>query len=618
MTTLTRSSWFIMCAAALMLVNCVEPEVTGPSTGSGGPTGPGDGGGQENLTRSTKLMPDTDYTRNLEIYDNVKILDVNKAYGMEKTDTEIIFPDVSQEGDWIAGDVVVSDVGDGVFRVIERVETRGTQFVLVTRPAKLEDAIANGEIYMAKLAEDNIEPPENFKTSALNTTESGLLVHSQALGFDKDVGWKGTLYEYNEDFKGRLNETITDEHFEVLIANVSAEIGAEVYANVKAQLFPPRVGIDSARVASNGKVVGDFRIRLQSDDAFSYNDNITLVGPSSSAPLQTFEPISHTLLPGLFPLKFTFDVNSQLAVSASADGEVEADMGYKIVAGATAGVEKKDGEWRFIQRNDLVPLQYGPVFRGEKNARAEASITTTLSLTIGEKANGFARLKPADAEARFSQVINADTGECPTELYLHARGTFEGQLESIDIPLLGTQEIMDDAITRTLYDRTLIDYAEQLDLPGICDPGYMPPTHAGDKLPGEKCGGNEECAYADCFKNTCVNPGSNFRVAAAWYEATDGDLAVRAPNGKLVGYAGNGAGGRYNFSTCYRECSTPGPYVENIFFDETAEDGTYQVFLKNYDGVAASNVDIEVKMGDETISFQGQLPGEAGAQTRRP
>lgn len=603
-----------LASAALLLVNCVDPEISS----SGGVTKPGAdgaGGGSEHVTRSTRLLPDSDYTRDLEIYDNVKVLDATHLTGAVKTDQSLALDaNAASQLDLQVGDVLVSDQQDGIFRVVTQLQPQGSgQLMLTTRPAKLEDAIANGEIYMAKFAEEGITPPEHF-AAGVDTSSQGLLVRSQGLGFDKDVGWNGTLYSYNESFADRLNAKINDDHFQVLLADVSAEIGAEVYANVKTELaFPPKIEIDGARVASNGKVVGNIRLRFESDDTFSYNDTIQLIGPSSSEPLTTMEPVRHTLLPGIFPLQFTFSVDSELTINASADGEFQADVGYQVVAGASAGVEKKDGEWRFIKRTDLVPQPWGPVYRGEKNARADAYMTTTLSLTIGEKANGYAHLKPADVTAEFSQEINADTGACPQRLYLHATGSFEGQLASIDIPLIGEQSIMDDAISRTIYDRTLIDHNVQLELPGICDPGYMPPTHAGDKLPGEKCGGNEECAYADCYKNTCVNPGQTFRVAAAWYESTDGDLFVETPSGKEISYSSpTNDGGRHNFSTCYRECSESGPHVENVYFDEQALDGTYKVWVKNADGRAGSSLDIEVRMGDDTLTFSGELPASSG------
>lgn len=614
MKTLKHTPWLLLAGAALFLTNCVEPEYTGGTPGES--TDPSTDG-QGEITRSTHLVPDTDYTRNLELYDNVRVLDATHTVGLTKTNTQLTLSAAANaQMDYKVGDVLVSDQGDGIFRVVEQVTPQGAQIVLQTRPAKLEDAIANGEIYMAKLAEDGLEAPASFQQPVQQTNSQGLITNSQGLGFDKELGWNGTLYSYNENFADRINQKITDPHFKVLLANVTAEIGAEVYASVKTELFPPSIDIDGARVASNGKVVGNIRVRMESDDTFSYNDTITLIGPSASSPLTVAEPISHTLLPGIFPLRFTFDVNSEMTVNASADGEIQADVGYQLIAGASAGVEKKDGEWRFVKRTDLVPQQWGPVFRGEKNARVDASITTTLSLTIGEKANGYATLKPADVTAEFSQEINADTGACPTRLYLHATGSFAGQLESIDIPLIGQQNIMDDAITRTLYDRELINYNEQLDLPGICDPGYMPPTHAGDKLAGDKCGGSEECvSTADCFKNTCVTKG-DFRVSSAWYEGTDGDIYVETPAGTQLSYAKPHAeGGHHDFSTCYRECSDSAPHVESFYFDEDAADGTYKVWVRNFDGVSGSNLDIEVKMGEDTLTFSGELPAKAGGDS---
>lgn len=606
----TSSSLLLLSGSLLLLTHCADPEIGtgGPASPSQDPA-PGDG---PVVTRTATLLPDTDYTRDLKLYDDVRAIDHATAATFIKSDDRIVF-NARNDANYATGDVLVSDYDDGLFRVITGVSTSATSTTLFTRPAKLEDAIAEGEIYMAKLAQDGIAPPESFSEApSFDTSSNGLLVARQGLSFSKDLGWKGSLYSYDRDFAPELTSAINDEHVEFTAAHLTAEIGAEVYTRLTARLAWPPVELEEGRISSNGKVVGDLRVKLQSDDAFSYDKSITLIGPQSAGALVVAEPVSHTLLPNLFPLKFTFEVASQLDVSASVEGHIEAELGYKVVAGAAAGVEKKDGEWRFVQTNNLVPERFGPVFRGEKNARADAKLTTSLTLTIGERANGFATLSPALADAHFSQQINADTGACPTAFNVRVKGTFRGQLASIDIPLLGEQTIMSDAIDKTLYDRTLIDYQEQLELPGVCDPNYMPPTHQGDLLPGEKCMSTDSCVTGvECFKETCVTRGE-FRVSAAWYEATDGDIIVETPSGSQVKYGGKSAGGHFDFlGSCSRECSQPGPYVESIYFDQSAEDGTYKVWVRNYDGKSGSKLDIEIKQGEEGLRFEGELPATA-------
>ena len=605
-----RLSWLALTSAALLLTQCVDPEGEGPDGTTPPPT-------EQTTTVETRLLPDTEYSRDLVIFDHVEVLDAEQAVGMTKTATELTLPDLTQIDRWQVGDVIVSDVGDGVFRYVLAVAERDGKIVLTTRPAELTEAIASGEIYFAKLAEDGMQPQPGFEEGSFTpSSPEGLITNSQSLEYSK--GWNGTLFSYNKDFSGPINKLIGDDHVQFTAASFSAQIGAEVYARIATKgWLPPRPTIDGTRLATNGKAVAELRVKLQSDDAFSTKNSISIVGPGSTSPLLRVEPISYTLIPRLFPIRFTFDVTSVLDYSASVDGQIQADLGYKIVAGATAGVERKDGRWSLIRRQAIVPQRYGPVFSGEKKAEFNAELTTTVSLTIGEKVNGFARFKPANVKGHFSQEINADTKSCPTKLSLDAEGTFESQLQSVKFPWpIGTKTFQDQPSKYTLYKKSLFDYNEQLNIPLICDGDYMPPTNDGEQLAGEKCASTDECvSVTECFQDTCVTRG-DFRVSAAWFEATDGDIYVETPSGVVVSYSNtNKAGGRHDFSSCYRGCEHDGPYVESVYFNDQAADGAYKVWVTNYSGENGSSVEFEVKQGDQSLTFQGMLPAEAAGQT---
>ncbi len=599
-------------AAAATFFGCGESSI---ATGNNGGDAAVEQDGQQdvNETRGTTLLPDTEFTRDLKIYDAVKPLEADVAAQFIKTDTDLIHPDPAMVDAYAAGDVLVSDHGDGIFRVVEGVAMRDGKTVLTTRAAKLEDAIHSGHIYIARLADESIQPPAPFREGASEQP----MTRQQGLGFDKEFGWNGSLYEYNNQFADQLNDRIPGDRLQVTSADVRAEIGAEFYAEVSAGLSWPPVRLPSARMMTNGQADGTLRVKVHADDEFHYNENFVLVGDSSRSPLMAVDNIEHTILPGMFPLKFTFEVSSELDLRADVYGPLEAEVGYMLTANARAGVERKDGEWEWVTEKELVGNPYGPVFRGEKNLEASATLTNRVKLTVGERANGYLEITPAIARADFSQVINADTGACPTNFKLNAKGGVEGQLESIDVPILGKQNIMDSAASHTLNDRDLVNYSTQLELPGICDPDYEPPTHTGTLPAGNKCSSSAECvSTATCYQNTCVHEGK-LRISTAWFEATDLDLFVELPDGETIYWKWRRAqGGYYDFHNCTTECANPAPHVESVYLKEDAPVGTYKVWLRQERGDAASSFEIEVDYDGEKRTFAGDVPQTVDADSQ--
>ena len=619
MRTSHRLTFALTTCAALAMWNCGDPSTVGIS---GGPPSqaqqPEDGPDSEQMEqtdRATRELPDSPYTRDLEIYENVKPLtDRELAESIQKGPDELILP-VGMTETYQVDDVLVSEHNGGIFRVVTGVSERDGQTVLATRPAKLEDAIASGKLYIARLAEDELTAPEAFEQPPTQTQRMGL--RQQALGWDG--GWHGSLWSYEEDFSSGLNDRIPGDNLQVTRASVSAEIGAEFYADIVARFGWPPVKINEARIMSNGAATGDIRIKLQSDETFEYNERLVLVGDGSRNPLMRVDDIEHTVLPNLFPLKFTFSVSSELDLRASSEGEIDMEVGYKLTAGARAGVVNKDDGWVWVGEQDLVPQRHGPVFSGEKGAEARARLLNKVRLTVGERAHGELELQPATATATFTQLIDADSGQCPTTFDLNARGMISGQLASIDLPILGELDIMGSPTTYELYDEDLIDYDGQLDLPGVCDPDYDPPTNEeqGDQLHGEKCQGTGDCVSgAMCYQQMCVREGE-LRVSTAWFEDTDLDLFVELPDGQAISYRKTQyGGGQRDFDDCAGEdCPgeterTPAPHVENVFFKDGAPEGDYNVWLIQENGQAATSFEIEVDYQGQTLQFGDMISAE--------
>jgi hypothetical protein len=140
-----------------------------------------------------------------------------------------------------------------------------------------------------------------------------------------------------------------------------------------------------------------------------------------------------------------------------------------------------------------------------------------------------------------------------------------------------------------------------------------------DDGPPPECTAPADCAEDQtCFEGTCVGTGE-FRVSLSWQVVSDFDLHVRTPSGVHIWYAEPNAGAGYlDVDDCVGgDCrDNGGTHVENIFFNEGADRGTYQVWVMNFDGVGGGDFEIEVA-GAAQATFSGSLPRTTGAETER-
>lgn len=134
---------------------------------------------------------------------------------------------------------------------------------------------------------------------------------------------------------------------------------------------------------------------------------------------------------------------------------------------------------------------------------------------------------------------------------------------------------------------------------------------------GEECRIDDHCVVdAVCFEQTCVGDGL-LRVSLAWDKRTDLDLHVRTPSGHEI-YFGDTwhETGELDVDDCVGTCrSWSGPHVENVFFNEQAESGEYEVWVVNFDGRRKTDYRIEVVGPEVRESYWGTLARRTGRRT---
>jgi len=130
-------------------------------------------------------------------------------------------------------------------------------------------------------------------------------------------------------------------------------------------------------------------------------------------------------------------------------------------------------------------------------------------------------------------------------------------------------------------------------------------------MSGEPCVIDSDCVDGSvCFGEVCVQQGI-FRVSLSWSAFSDFDLHVRTPDGSEISFQNvSAAGGYLDLDDCVlAECSEEGVHVENIFFNDAAQAGTYEVWVQNFDGNEAGAFTLEVA-GAVEITWNGELPAQ--------
>jgi hypothetical protein len=148
------------------------------------------------------------------------------------------------------------------------------------------------------------------------------------------------------------------------------------------------------------------------------------------------------------------------------------------------------------------------------------------------------------------------------------------------------------------------------------DGGTTPAATTGDggqyqAVPSEQCG-----AGLLCFNSYCVGSGA-LRVSLAWSVNSDFDLHVRTPAGDEIFWKHREAGGgKLDVDQCVLGC-WGSAHVENVVFEKLPANGTYTVWVVQYDPRAAGDFTIDVQAGDAKKSFVGTLSAQANAESER-
>ena len=132
-------------------------------------------------------------------------------------------------------------------------------------------------------------------------------------------------------------------------------------------------------------------------------------------------------------------------------------------------------------------------------------------------------------------------------------------------------------------------------------------TGSGTTPIGEACTDTQECVpNSVCFNQFCVGQGA-MRVSLGWNADSDFDLHLNTPDGEHIFFGHKmGVDGTLDVDQCINTCGT-GAHVENIVFSTNAPNGTYEVWVQNFDGRAGGAFNIEVD-GAVTRNFSGSLP----------
>lgn len=163
-------------------------------------------------------------------------------------------------------------------------------------------------------------------------------------------------------------------------------------------------------------------------------------------------------------------------------------------------------------------------------------------------------------------------------------------------------------VTSVYSDQALPSVGDYTQIAQFVYPEACTPECSGLECGDDGCGGTCGTCGSDqeCYSGVCAGAG-DVNVTLEWATDADLDVFVTDPGGETIFYGNtNSASGGELDVDSHADCTNPGTNgVENVFWaDNNAPEGTYQVFLNNYDNCGASSTDYTVTisvLGAETV-----------------
>ncbi len=139
----------------------------------------------------------------------------------------------------------------------------------------------------------------------------------------------------------------------------------------------------------------------------------------------------------------------------------------------------------------------------------------------------------------------------------------------------------------------------------------------GDPLQRNNC--ETSCPSGEaCVEGACV-PAGSLNVVMVWDTPVDLDLHVRTPSGETIFYRNRAGdhGGRFLQDGCIADnCDENTSRIESVMWRDQYPQGTYDVWVVNYDGAASANFQIEiVQNGERKDTFSGSIGASEGERS---
>lgn len=143
-------------------------------------------------------------------------------------------------------------------------------------------------------------------------------------------------------------------------------------------------------------------------------------------------------------------------------------------------------------------------------------------------------------------------------------------------------------------------------------------AEVGTRRRGEHCTTDDPCAAGlSCETNECVDQTA-LRITLIWDTEIDLDLHVSTPLDEELYYRDrvDSRGGRFLRDACIQNACDEGVERKEVaVWGDSAPEGTYEMWVVNYDGGQSASFRIEVRTGGELETFTGTAPSEAMAAT---